>query len=519
MKNRGKGLFVCVCSIVVFLFMGLMMLGTANGAQQAKTVPKINVALPAEPDTLDPTTTRYSVTSAPINNNIFERLVDLTPDGKFVPGIASWKISADGKVIEFTLRKGIKFHSGDPLTTKDVQFSHERALKTNPTHQRAMRNLDRLEIVDDYVCRFIFKKPDVLFIPTRSLTIVSKSYFDKVGENDFVAKPVGTGPYKFVEWKVGEHIDITANDNYWGAKPQVKQARFRFVKEDSTRVAMLKTGEADIIMSTPYAMVKDVETAGFKTVRLPTHPPTSIQFHNNNPDVPWYKRDVRLAIAMAIDGDAIVKNLFQGIPGRFPRLAPGELGYDPNLKQYPYDPKKAKELLAKAGYANGFEMPLYYFIGRIAGQKETAEAVILYLNAIGINVKVQGVEAPQMLNKVRAWHDDPKTVYVGLATTPMAHLPEPTEALASAYYSKDRMAMYWNPKLDPMIETIQVTMDNKKRGELLKQAIKMLHDNVATIQLFTATDVYSMKRNIDFTPTKKNKIGRASCRERVFRAV
>jgi ABC-type transport system substrate-binding protein len=149
-------------------------------------------------------------------------------------------------------------------------------------------------------------------------------------------------------------------------------------------------------------MVKDVEAAGFKTSRLPTHPPTNIQFHNNNPDVPWYKRDVRLAIAMAIDGDAIVKNLFQGIPGRFTRLSPGELGYDPNLKQYPYDPKKAKELLAKAGYPNGFEMPLYYFTGRIAGQKETAEAVVLYLNAIGVRAKPQGIDAPQMLEKVRA---------------------------------------------------------------------------------------------------------------------
>jgi peptide/nickel transport system substrate-binding protein len=505
MKSSKEGVVLCIFSILIFLFVGLTMFGTPNGTLQAQPALKVNVVLPAEPDTLDPTTSRYSVTSAPINNNIFERLVDLTPDGKFVPGIASWKVSPDGKVVEFTLRKGVMFHNGDPLTTKDVQFSHERSLKTNPTHQRAMRNLDKVEIVNDYTCRFIFKKPDVLFIPTRSLTIVSKSYFDKVGENEFVAKPVGTGPYKFVEWKLGEYIDIAANDNYWGPKPPVKQARFKFVKEDSTRVAMLKTGDADIIMSTPYVMVKDVEASGFKTVRLATHPPTSVQFNNNNPDVPWYKRDVRLAIAMAIDGDAIVKNLFQGVPGRFTRLSPGELGYDPNLKQYPYDPKKAKELLAKAGYPNGFEMPLYYFVGRIAGQKETAEAVVLYLNAIGIKAAAQGIDAPQIMNKVRAWHDDPKAVYVGLATVPMAHLPEPTEAIASAYYSKDRMAMYFNPKLDKLIEVIQVTLDDKKRGELLKQAIRMIHEDVGTIQIFTATDVYAMKPKIEFTPTKKNR--------------
>jgi peptide/nickel transport system substrate-binding protein len=498
-----KNLMIFVCFTLLFLILGLME--AANSAPPKKSSLKITVALPAEPDTLDPTTTRFSVTSAPIGNNIFERLVDLTTDGKFVPGIASWKVSPDGKIVEFILRKGVKFHSGDPLTTKDVEFSHNRALKNNPTHQRAMANLDRFEIVDDYQCRFVFKKPDVLFIPTRSLTIVSNNYYNKVGEEQFVRNPVGTGPYKFVEWKLGEYIDIAANDNYWGAKAQVRQARFKFVKEDSTRVAMLKSGEADIIMSTPYAMVKDVESAGYKTVQLPTHPPTSIRFHTLNPDVPWYKRDVRLAIAMAIDGDAIVKNLFQGIPGRFTRLSPGELGYDPNLKQYPYDPKKSKELLASAGYPNGFEMPLYYYTGRIAGQKEAAEAVALYLNAVGIRCKILGVEAPQMLDMVRAAHDDPKAVNVGLATSPMAHLPEPTEALATAFYSKQRMNTYSNPKLDALIEIIQTTVDNKRRGELIRLAVKMIHEDVATIQLFTATDVYAMKSKIEFTPTKKNR--------------
>ena len=211
-----RKLMMFACLTLIFLVLGLT--SGAEGASPKTSPLKVTVALPAEPDTLDPTMTRFSVTSAPIGNNIFERLIDLTPDGKFVPGIASWKMSPDGKIVEFTLRKGVRFHSGDPLTTKDVEFSHNRALKNNPTHQRAMTNLDRFEIVDDYRCRFILKKPDVLFIPTRSLTVVSSGYYNKVGEEQFVRKPVGTGPYKFVEWKLGEHIDIMANDSYWGGK-------------------------------------------------------------------------------------------------------------------------------------------------------------------------------------------------------------------------------------------------------------------------------------------------------------
>jgi peptide/nickel transport system substrate-binding protein len=502
---RKKGLIIFSYVIGVFFLLNISLLASADAAPQSNPSQKVTIAMMAEPDTVDPTISRYGVTSNPINDNIIERLVDLTPDGKFVPGIASWQVSPDGKVVEFTLRKGIKFQNGDPLTTKDVEFSHNRALKTNPTHQRAMRNLDRFEIVDDYKCKFIFKQPDVLFLPTRTLHIVSKSYYDRVGEDEFAKKPIGTGPYKFVAWKQGEYIDIEANENYWGTKPPVKQARFRFIKEDTTRVAMLKAREVDIIMSVPYPLVKEVEASGFKTIRLPTHPSTSIQFHNANPEVPWYDKRVRLAIAHAIDGDSIVKNLFQGIPGRYAKLSPGELGYDPDLKPYPFDPKKSKELLTQAGYPKGFEMPLYYFAGRIAGQKETAEAVSLYLSAVGIACKVQGIEGAQMLDKVRAWHDDPKAVFVGLTTVPMAHLPEPTEALNTAYYSKQRMAVYFNSELDSLIEKIQATMDNTKRGELIKQALRIIHEDVATIQIFMATDVYAMKPNIEFTPTKKNR--------------
>ena len=491
-------------SVLIFT-LSAMLLVAGNSLSQPADPKKIVIGFPTEPDALLPSDTSYGVTSYPISNNIFERLVDISTDGKFIPGIASWEVLAGGKEFLFTLRKGVKFHSGDPLTARDVEFTHNRAWEKTATYKRYMRNFDRLEVIDDYHVKFIFKSPDVLFIPTRIANVVSKSYYDRVGEEQFVKNPVGTGPYKFVAWKPGEYIDIERNEDYWGEKPQVQAARFVFAKEDTTRVAMLKAGEADIIMSTPYPLVKDIETAGFKTVRLPTHPPCSVQFHNNNPDVPWYHRKVRLAVAYAIDKDAIVNDLFQGIPTGFPRLAPWELGYDPELKQYPYDPKKAKELLKEAGYPKGFEMPLYYFAGRSYGQKETAEAVALYLNAIGIRCKIQGIEAAQMLAKVRAWHNDPKTVYVGVATVPMAFLPDPTEALTTGYLSTGWGSMYFNKDIDPIIEEASVTMDNAKRGELIKKAVRMLHEDVATVQIWANTSVYSMKSNIDFTPTLKNR--------------
>lgn len=503
MKKKGILVFFCV-NLFLFLLISTLFVAT-NAAAQQNSPEKVTIAFPSEPDSLLPTDSSYRVTSNPISYNIFEMIVDLSPDGKFVPGIASWEVLNGGREFLFTLRKDVKFHSGDPLTAKDVEFSHNRAWVKSRTYKRYMRKFERLEVLDDYRIKFIFKGPDVLFIPIRILAVVSKSYHDRVGEEAFVRNPVGTGPYKFVAWKPGEYIEVARNENYWGEKPQVKAARFVFAKEDTTRVAMLKAGEADIIMSTPYPLVKDLESEGYKTIKLPSHPPCGVQFHTGNPDVPWYDRRVRLAVAYAIDKDAIVNDMFSGIPMGYPRLAPWELGYDPDLKQYPYDPAKAKKLLAEAGYPKGFEMPLFYFAGRSYGQKETAEAVSLYLNAVGIKTKVQGVEAAQLLSRIRKWHADPKSVYVGVVTAPMAFLPDPTEALTSSYMSTGWGSMYFNKDIDPIIDEAQATMDDAKRGELLKQAIRVLHEDVASIQIWANTSVYAMKPNVDFTPTLKNR--------------
>lgn len=500
--RRRKGFFYMGLRIFIFI---TMLLLAVNASPQPGTSEKVTVAVITEPDTLDLTATRLAPISNPIGNNIYERIIDIKPSGELVPGIASWKVLEGGKLIEFTLRQGVKFHSGDPLTTKDILFSHERMLEYNDSYKRAMRKFDRLEIIDDYKCRFYFKTPDVNFLPDRKLFIGSKSYYDRVGEDAFRNNPVGTGPYKFVAWKHGEYIEIEINENYWGEKPPLKKARFVFVKEDTTRVAMLKTGEADIILQTPFALVNDLRAAGFKTVDFPSHPTTSIHFNTKNPDVPWSDRRVRLAIAYAIDADAIVKDLFFGVPDRCARLSPWEVGYDPELKPYSYDPKRAKELLAEAGYPKGFEMPLFYTTGRISGQKETTEAVVLYLKEIGIHCQVAGMEIAQFVNMLRKMHKDPKAVMVAVGTPPMANFPEATTAIDMTFSSGSPISQYSNPEFDALLEKIKTTMDDTKRGELIRQALRIVHEDVATISLWANNSVYSMKPNIEFTPTMKNR--------------
>ena len=505
MEMRSKKIVGLIGTIsLIFLVMSLAVVIQDAMAAPATISKKIVIVMSSEPDTLDLNSTKMPGISAPVAENITERLMGLTTDGKFIPGLAtSWKISPDGKEVDFTLRQGVKFHNGDLFTAKDVQFSHERGLKTSQTYQRTMRYLENFTVLDDYRVKFRFKNPDAQYLPSRGTPVESKSYFDKVGEDKFLREPVGTGPYKFVKWEPGQYIELKINEDYWGEKPTVKEARFAFVKEDTTRVSILKANEADMIVECPFALVKEIESAGYKTARLSTHPSVSVQFHTYNPKVPWYDKRVRLAIALAIDSKSIVSRLFQGVPTNPVRLNPWELGYDPNLKPYPYDPAQAKRLLAEAGYPNGFEMPLYYFVGRASGQKETAEAVSLYLNAVGIRTKVEGIEAAKMIEKVREWHKSTETVFVGVSTVPTANYPDPTQALEIGFYSESPISFYKNPAFDAVLEKARATLDDKKRGEFIKQAFEILQDDVASILIWNNVTVFAMQKSISFTPTAK----------------
>ncbi|MBI5443823.1 MAG: ABC transporter substrate-binding protein [Deltaproteobacteria bacterium] len=489
----------------------IIALGAAIGVGWGRAVAgpapvkKLMVVIPTEPDTLDIASTRQEPVCTPVAENIMERLIARATDGRLVPGLAtSWKISKDGKEIELQLRKNVNFHNGMPFTAQDVKFSHERALKLAQPYQRVMRNLEEFSVLDDYRVRFRFKTPDAQVLQGRLTPIGSKEYFETAGEEKYLRHPVGTGPYRFVSWVPGQYVELKADESYWGEKPVVKEARFSFVKEDTTRVSMLRAGEADLISDTPFAAVNELEAAGFRTAKLPAQPTVSVQFHNYNPKVPWYDRRVRLAVAHAIDGDAIVKRLFEGVPNRYARLGPWELGYDPDLKPYAYDPEKSKKLLAEAGYPKGFEMPLYYFVGRASGQKETAEAVALFLNAVGIRCKVEGIESLKMAEKTRQWHASSEAVYVGVSPVPTSNFAEPTAALEVGFYSKSTIALYKNPEFDVALEAARETLDDQQRAKLIQKAFRILHEDVATAVIWSNVAVYAMKKNVTYTPTVKS---------------
>ena len=497
MDKKRMGIFLAIVLII-----GYLLIPYAESASTKKLI----AAVGQEPTSVDQSLAGVGGDYT-IVENYAEYLIYKTPSGDLKPGLAtSWKISPDGKEIEFALRKGVKFHSGDPFTAKDIEFSFERGRAKNQTIKTRLRVMEKFETIDDYRFKIHFKTPDVTFIPNRGgPMIISKSYYDRVGEDKFVRNPIGTGPYKFVNYAPGEYVDIERFEEYWGEKPSVKEARFIFVPEDTTRVAKLKAGEVDIITSCPYPTVKDLEKSpGLKVIKLATsHPTPSIVFATRNPKTPWHDRRIRLAMAYAIDWASIIKNVYHDIPNHWAYLAPYELGYDPELKPYPFNPKKAKELLAEAGYRNGFDLTLYWIITGRFPFREGAEAIAAYFEAVGIRTKLVGEEPVKNLSRHRA-SKAPEAEYVGFFSGARSGGVDPTVYLELFFSAEGGFSVYYNPELDKVVAEAKATLNDAKRGEWIKKATWMIHEDVASIPICNAVVVYATKKNIDFKPTQKH---------------
>jgi peptide/nickel transport system substrate-binding protein len=493
--------------ITAILFLMLLIVGLTRAPDVlSASKQKLVVAVGQEPLAVDPSLVTGGGSWMTVENWA-EFIMDRTSNGDLRPCLAtSWKVSPDGREVDFSLRKGVKFHSGDLMTTKDVAFSFERAMAKNAAIKTALRSMERLEVIDDYRFKIYFKAPDVLFLPQRgAVPIVSKSYYDRVGEDKSVISPVSTGSYKVVRYVPGEYVDLERFEEYWGEKPSVREARLLFVPEDTTRIAKLKAGEVDLITTCPYPTVKDLEKSqDLKVVRLPIdHPTLSVAFSTRNPKVPWHDRRVRLALAYAIDWKAIVDNVLYGLPDHLAFLAPWELGYDPEIKPYTYDPKKARELLAEAGYPKGFNLTLYWHIvGRPPLMRETGEIVASYFEAIGIRTKLIGEEYLQGQARWRK-SSDPDVEYVGLLPVGRSGAPEPSYYLDLFFGSRGGMSIYSNPELDKLVNEARATVDDAKRAELIKKGVSIIHEDVAMIPIYNTVDFYAMKKNIDFRPPQK----------------
>jgi peptide/nickel transport system substrate-binding protein len=485
--------------VTALFAIALISLAGAPAAPAAE-IAHFTAATPSEPDTLDITSTRDPGGNFVTMSDIYEQLWGVDRDNKPVETVASWTISPHWHIITFHIHKGVKFQSGDELTAADVVFSFKRTAANSPMYKRDAMLVSSVKALDRYTVQFDFNTPYFGFFNSGLVYLVSKPYFERHGEHYAVTHPNGIGPYKFVDYKPAQYLDLVASKYYYGKQPEVRAARIFFVKDGQTRVAKLRAGEVDMIMDTPYPAISNLKKDGYRVVGAESWPVCAVQFHLTNPQSPWFHRKVRLAIAHAIDADAIVTGLLQGIPKRYPELAKGEFGYDPSLKNYSYDPALAKKLLTEAGYPNGFSMPLYYWAGTFYGIAETAEAVALYLKQVGITAHVEGLDPMKVMAMLRAGATHPDQVYAGVMAMPITNTGmDPTESVGLMYLP-NVVNPYKNEKLDSTIHQMLNTFDPEKRADLVRAVMRIVHEEALDIPLWDSMSEYAMKSRFDFTP-------------------
>ena len=383
-------------TVVAFLLLlTLCTWSSAVAAPEGQLTTAVHVSM--APTWFDPAETVGIITPFLFLYAMHDALVKSMPGNVMAPSLAeSWTVSPDSLVYEFVLRKGIKFHNGDPVTPEDVKFSFERYRGAGAGPFKA--RIAAIEIVDAQRIRFRFKQPWPDFMTfygtpaTGAGWIVPKKYVEKVGDDAFKKAPIGAGPYRFVSFTPGVELVLEAFDGYWRQTPSIKRLVFKSVLEEETRLAMLKRGEADIAYSIRGPLAEELKRASGLTL-MPTYPSGTFWLvfpeQWTDPKSPWADRRVRLAASSAIDWPAINQAETLGFSKITGSIIPYtfEGFWQPPIPTF--DAARARRLLTEAGYPQGFDAGDYYCDASYAN---LGEGAVNYLNAVGIRVRLRPLE-------------------------------------------------------------------------------------------------------------------------------
>lgn len=445
------------------------------------------VGIKAEVLTLDPAMYRDRTTEG-VLRNIFDGLVTRTPDGEVKPQIAeSWENPTPTEWI-FKIREGVKFHDGSDLTVDDVVFTFERLITEGAIDgQTAPRKgllgpLSKVEKVDDQHVKFILDEPwPILIKMLPHQQIVPKAYIEKVGNEEFAKNPIGAGPFKFVKGNLDERIELERFDDYYGGSPdippvgpaKIKKLIFEVIPENSSRIAALQSGEVHRIHAVPPVLVRELEKD--ENLEVKTAEGTRVYMIEMNVNKPPFDDPrVRQAMNYAVNMDLIVEQILEGYGTRLAGpLLSNAFGLDKDLKPYPYDPEKAKELLAEAGYADGFQV----VIDTDDANREVAEAVASELRKIGIDANTRvwewGVLQPLLINGERSMY----MTDWGNSTQ------DPYDFLNPKLRTDDRgnYSQYSNARVDQLLNDASVETDLQKREQMYIEAQRIIYDEAPWI--------------------------------------
>jgi len=462
----------------LLIVMGLVI-GWLQGAQaQTQSPDRLLVAFnfTISPSWFDPAETPAQIIPFGILYALHDAMVRPLPGERMAPALAaSWTESPDGRVYEFTLRQGLRFHNGDPCTTEDVQYSFARYKGAGAKELQA--KVQRIEVVDPLTIRFHLHEPWPDFMTFYGTTataagiVVPKKYIEQVGEDGFQKAPVGLGPYKFVSYTPGGELVLEAYDNYWRKVPNIKHITLKGVPEGTTRLAMLKTGEVDMAFALEGQVAEEVQRDPRFTLVYTLHASGFwLEFPEQwDPKSVWADKRVRLAVNYALDRQAINEAACLGFCPPAGVIVPRVMEYALPAEPIPYNLQRAKQLLAEAGYPNGFDageltpIPPFFMVG---------EAVLNSLQAIGIRVRMRTMERAAFLT---AWRE--KKIR-GLSVVLVGAAGNAATRVTTFVCSQGAFAYGGYPDIDTMCQQQAVERDRARREALLHRIQQLTIERV-----------------------------------------
>ena len=462
----------------------------------------LRIVIGAEPDDLNPLT-MYSHSQSDLPK-FFNGLVKFDENLDLAPDLAeSWDVSAGGKEYTFHLRQDVKWHDGEEFTAEDVKYTYDLIRSGEITAMIPLgieyEDIEEVEIVDDYTVKFTLSEGIVPFRERFAVAILPKHLLEDedLTETDFWQNPIGTGPYEFKEWAKGDKLVMVANPNYFAGAPVISELTFVFVPEETARVSLLKGGEVDITKIDARTKKTLTGESGIEIYTMPAANWYGLTLPTKT--VPFADKKVRQAIAYAINKQLILDTIFYG---------EGEVAYSPFRNsswvynpeiEYNYDPDKARQLLAQAGYndtdgdgivekdGEKLEFPLIYPVANIE-RKDIAIAVKTDLAAVGINAELEGLSWSEIKARL---HDDPYTVSWGSPYDPdvLNYKLWHSKFLYQGWYNP---ACYDNPAVDALLDEGRTTLDREERERIYDEFQEILVDD-QPIAFFVFSDyVYAV---------------------------
>jgi peptide/nickel transport system substrate-binding protein len=480
----------CLMPLIAALVFALVALPAwpASAAPEGQMTWAVHVSL--APAWFDPAETPGLQTPFMILYALHDAMVKPMPGNTMAPGLAeSWSASRDGLTYEFVLRQGARFHNGDAVTAEDVKFSFERYRGVAAKFLKD--KVAAVEAVDAHRVRFRLKAPWPDFmtyygsLATGSGWVVPKKYVQRVGDDGFKKQPVGAGPYRFVSFTPGVELTLEANEHYWRKVPSVKRLVLKVVPDASTRLAMLKRGEADIVYTTTGEIGEEVRrTPGLTLRSLAVSITHWLAFADQwDPKSPWHDRRVRLAVNHAIDRPAINEALSLGFSKITWSIIPSSFDFYWQPPSYRYDPGRARQLLAEAGYPGGLDAGDFWCDA--GGITAYAEAVANHLQAVGIRTKLRPLERAAFQ---AAYREKKLRNLVYSNSGAFGNAASRTEAFVAsggAYV----LGSYLD--IDGLFREQTVELDRKKREATLQRIQQLVHDKTMYAPLWELAVIHA----------------------------